>query len=80
VLPSTKRVDHALVFHSGEAFSSGTSGGHYRMSEVRRSFLKPAGQTADDEPHGRLGSAGKSCTFRRIVILKSRLNQQTEPP
>jgi hypothetical protein len=32
---------------------------------------------ADDEPHGKLppGSAGEFYTLRRIIILKSRLNQ-----
>ncbi|WP_160058185.1 hypothetical protein [Alkalicoccus saliphilus] len=42
----------------------------------RRQALK----IADDEPHGKLppGSGGESYTFRRIIILKSRLNQHTE--
>ncbi|PTL38156.1 hypothetical protein [Alkalicoccus saliphilus] len=35
---------------------------------------------AEDEPHGKLppGSAGESCTFRRIIIVKLRLNQHSE--
>jgi hypothetical protein len=35
---------------------------------------------ADDEPHGKLPpeSAGESYTLKKIIILKSRLNQHSE--
>ncbi|PTL39827.1 hypothetical protein [Alkalicoccus saliphilus] len=35
---------------------------------------------AEDKPHGKLppGSAGESYTFRRIIILQSRLNRHSE--
>jgi hypothetical protein len=64
-----------------EAFSSGTSGGDAGGNKCSRKILfHGAGQTADDEPHGKPppGSAGESYTFRRIIILKSRLNQHSE--
>jgi hypothetical protein len=80
VFLSKKRVDSALSSIQEKIFPpehpAETPVG---MSEVERSYTA-GGQTADDEPHGKLPprGAGESCTLRRIVILKSRLNQHSE--
>jgi hypothetical protein len=45
-------------------------------SEVGRSFSKPEGKQLRTSPTARL-SAGESYTFRRIIILQSRLNRHS---
>jgi hypothetical protein len=47
------------------------------ISAVGRSFTWPQGKQLTASPTARL-SAGESYTFRRIMILKSKLNQHSE--
>jgi hypothetical protein len=48
------------------------------LSAVGRSFFMAAGQTADGEPHGRLGKYRREL-YTEIIILKNRLNQHSGP-
>ncbi|PTL38396.1 hypothetical protein C6Y45_11600 [Alkalicoccus saliphilus] len=47
------------------------------LSEVGRSFSTPEGKQLTASPTAGL-SAGESCTLKRIIILKLRLNQHSD--